>query len=57
LAEAAQYVRDIESFSQYAALYQAEVGRVNAETRNLAWGAFPAAVTNVNMGGRPASAL
>jgi hypothetical protein len=57
LSEAAQYVRDIDSFSQYAGLYQAEVARVNAETRNLAWGAFPAAVTNVNMGGRPASAL
>ena len=57
LAEAAQYVRDIESFAQYAGLYQAEVARVNAETRNLAWGNFPAAISNVNMGGRPASAL
>lgn len=57
LAEAASYVRDLELFAQYTQLYTAEVSRINAETRQLQWGAFPAAQTNVNMGAAPPRGL
>lgn len=51
LASAAAYAGDIDKEAKYTQLYVAEKDLINRETKNLAWGSFPAAITNINMAG------